>query len=54
MMMKVFLTVVVYGKHATLKNACSYIDGWLVVFYILSTARSFRDGTPFYCTLRRT
>ena len=28
--------------------------GWLVVFYIPSTARSFRDGTPIYCPLRRT
>ena len=22
---------------------------WLVVFYVPSTARSFRDGTPIYC-----
>ena len=29
-------------------------DGWLVVFYVPSTARSFRDGTPIYCPLRRT
>ena len=28
--------------------------GWLVVFNIPSTARSFRDGTPIYCPLRRT
>ena len=28
--------------------------GWLVVFYVPSTARSFRDGTPIYCPLRRT
>ena len=27
---------------------------WLVVFYVPSTARSFRDGTPIYCLLRRT
>ena len=27
---------------------------WLVVFYVPSTARSFRDGTPIYCPLRRT
>ena len=26
--------------------------GWLVVFYVTSTARSFRDGTPIYCPLR--
>ena len=30
--------------------------GWLVVFYVTSTARSFRDGTPIsiYYPLRRT
>ena len=28
--------------------------GWLVVFYVPSTARSFRDGVPIYCPLRRT
>ena len=26
----------------------------LFVFYVPSTARSFRDGTPIYCPLRRT
>ena len=26
--------------------------GWLVVFNIPSTARSFTNGTPFYCRLR--
>ena len=26
----------------------------LLVFYIQSTAKSFRDGTPIYCPLRRT
>ena len=26
----------------------------LIVFYVASTARSFRDGTPIYCPLRRT
>ena len=26
---------------------------WLVVFYVSSTARSFRDGTPIYCPLQR-
>ena len=30
------------------------IDGWLVVFNVPSTARSFRDGTPIYNPLRRT
>ena len=28
--------------------------GWLVMFNVPSTARSFRDGTPIYCPLRRT
>ena len=28
--------------------------GWLVVFYVPSTARSFRDGTTIYCPLQRT
>ena len=28
--------------------------GWLVVFNVPSTVRSFRDGTPIYCHLRRT
>ena len=27
---------------------------WLVVFNVPSTAKSFRDGTPIYCPLRRT
>ena len=27
---------------------------WLVVFNVPSTARSFGDGTPIYCPLRRT
>ena len=26
---------------------------WLVVFNVPSTARSFRDGTPIYCPLRK-
>ena len=28
--------------------------GWLVVFYVPSTARTFRDSTPIYCPLRKT
>ena len=28
--------------------------GWLVVFYVQSTLRSLRDGTPIFCPLRRT
>ena len=31
-----------------------WLVGWLVVFYVPSTARSFSDGTPTYCPLRRT
>ena len=27
--------------------------GWLVVFNVPLTARSFRDGTPIFCPLRR-
>ena len=32
----------------------SWLVGWLVVFNVPSTPRSFRDGTPIYCPLRRT
>ena len=28
-----------------------WLVGWLVVFNVPSTARSFRDGTPIYCPL---
>ena len=31
-----------------------WLVGWLVVFNVPSTARSFRDGTPIYCPLRMT
>ena len=34
-------------------NSFRLVD-WLVVFNVPSTARSFRDGTPNYCPLRRT
>ena len=30
-------------------DQCSRMVGWLVVFYVPSTARSFRDNTPIYC-----
>ena len=38
------------------KHICyvGWLVGWLVVFNVPSTARSFRDGTPIYCPLRRT
>ena len=32
---------------------CNYMFVCLFVFYVPSTARSFRDGTPIYCPLRR-
>ena len=35
-------------------NRASVMFGWLVVSNVPSTARSFRDGTPIYCPLRRT
>ena len=35
-------------------RALCWLVGWLVVFYVRSTARSFRDGTPIYCPLPRT
>ena len=31
-----------------------WLIDYLIVFYVPSTARSFRDGTPIYCLLRRT
>ena len=31
-----------------------FIKVWFVVFNVPSTARSFRDGTPIYCPLRKT
>ena len=36
------------------KEVVGWLVGWLVVFNVPSTARSFRDGTPIYCPLRRT
>ena len=36
------------------ETTCVFFVGWLVVFNVPSTARSFRDGTPIYCPLRRT
>ena len=31
-----------------------WLVDWLIVFYVPSTARSFRDGISIYCPLRRT
>ena len=33
---------------------CVCLFACLFVFNVPSTARSFRDGTPIYCPLRRT
>ena len=47
-----------YTKQFTWNRAqhllASASHGWLVVLYVQSTARSFRDGAPIYCPLRRT
>ena len=38
-----------------LETFCTWIGLlWVVVFYDPSTARSFRDGIPIYCSLSRT
>ena len=45
------------GSREEVNNEILHSDmlvGWLVVFNVPSTARSFRDGTPIYCPLRRT
>ena len=40
--------------HETIISEVSpWLVGWLVVFNVPSTARSFRDGIPIYCPLRR-
>ena len=39
-------------QHYPFGNNFIYIR--LFVFYVLTPARSFRDGTPIYCSLRRT
>ena len=45
----IILHSLIYDKSKRFK-----LVGWLVVFYVPSKARSFRDGTPIYCPLRRT
>ena len=40
-----------HGSYRSLKYLMLVL---LVVFYILLTARSFRDSAPIYCPLRRT
>ena len=46
-------TLRIPGNSEMLLTSVSCV-GWLVVFNVPSTARSFRDGTPIYCPLRRT
>ena len=41
-------------KHIFIQGSNENLVSWLVVLYVSSTARSFRDGTPVYCPLRRT
>ena len=48
-------TEIVPNKHPMVvtENMKPDLFGWLVVFNVPLTARSFRDGTPIYCPLRR-
>ena len=48
-----FLTILKPSVKHFLLNNIDLVD-WLVVFNVPSTARSFRDGTPIYCPLRKT
>ena len=41
------------GYALTVCGMCQYLC-WLVVFYVQSTVRSFRDDSPIYCPFRRT
>ena len=38
-----------FDKQSSTWNIKLIVQGWLVVFYVASTTRSFRDGTPIYC-----
>ena len=49
-----FIARFVYVKRKIRHVFTRRLVGWLVVFNIPLTARSFRDGTPIYCPLRRT
>ena len=51
---KVIIRIKAMDGHHDDINVLSRNVDWLVVFYVPSTARSFRDGTPIYCPLRRT
>ena len=58
----ILINICSWGLHVELCIRSKFNDyvhffslfGWLVVFNVPSTARSFRDGTPIYCPLRRT
>ena len=42
-----------FNKYFIIVVLCYDFNGWLVVFNVPSTARSFTDGTSIYCPLRR-
>ena len=44
---------VLFFVNITRHKVLFYLFYCLFVFYVPSTARSFRDGTPIYCPLRR-
>ena len=45
--MACLLQLILYSPHSRVLKVL--MVGWLVEFYVPSTARSFRDGTPFSC-----
>ena len=47
-------SIMVKSRVILWRNIIPKMVGWLVVFNVPSTARTFRDGTPIYCPLRRT
>ena len=49
-----FLSPTLYNPIVHLQKREKIKVGWLVVFNVPSTARSFRDSAPIYCPLRRT
>ena len=50
----VSVSINLYHLNFQVGRLIGWLVGWLVVFYVPSTARSFRDGTLIYCPLRRT
>ena len=53
-MSKLRISVIDHCRVSTSLTILSRMSWVLVVFYVPSTARSFRDGTRIYCPLRRT